>query len=48
MLAFLNHFLDALNLGNYTNIVIQTDYFDVGWYVDVNIGRWDKPFVVLQ
>lgn len=35
----------ALNDGNHDNSDIQTDYFDVGWYVDVNVGRWDKPFV---
>ncbi len=23
---------------------IQTDYFDTAWYVDVNIGKWDKPY----
>jgi hypothetical protein len=22
----------------------MTDYFDVGWYVDINIGSTDKPF----
>lgn len=25
---------------------IQTDYFHVKHYVDVNVGRWNKPFVV--
>lgn len=35
----------ALNTGNHDNSDVMTDYFDVGWYVDVNIGRWDKPFV---
>jgi hypothetical protein len=35
----------ALNDGNHDRSDSQTDYFDVGWYVDVNIGRWNKPFV---
>jgi hypothetical protein len=35
----------ALNYGNHDRSDIQTDYFDVGWYVDINIGRWDRPFV---
>lgn len=35
----------ALNLDNYDRSDIQTDYFDVGHYVSVHIGRWDKPFV---
>jgi len=24
----------------------QTDYFDTAYYVDVNIGNWNKPYVV--
>jgi len=24
----------------------MTDYFDTAYYVDVNIGKWDKPFEV--
>lgn len=34
----------ALNIGNHDRSDIQSDYFDVGWYVDICIGRWDKPF----
>lgn len=37
----------ALNRGNHNNSDIMTDYFDVGWYVEVDLGRWDKPFVNL-
>lgn len=35
----------ALNDGNHDNSDVMSDYFDVGWYVDVNVGRWDRPFV---
>jgi hypothetical protein len=45
-LAFLTEVLSAMNEGNYDNSDIQTDYFSVGWYVDVNIGKWNKPYVV--
>ena len=38
--------LSALNLDNHNNSDSMTDYFDVGHYVDVNIGRWNKPFIV--
>ena len=24
----------------------QTDYFDTAYYAHINIGKWDKPFVV--
>jgi hypothetical protein len=36
----------ALNSGNHDNSDIQTDYFDVGWYVHVNLGKWNKPYEV--
>ena len=34
----------AMNTGNHDNSDIQSDYFDVGWYADINIGKWDKPY----
>ena len=30
----------------YDNSDAQTDYFDTAYYVDVNIGKWNKPYVV--
>jgi hypothetical protein len=30
----------------YDNSDAMTDYFDTAYYVDVNIGNWDKPFEV--
>lgn len=38
---------DALNKDNYDRSDSMTDYFNVGHYVSVSIGRWDKPFVLL-
>ena len=45
-LGFLKEVLTAMNGGNHNNSDIQTDYFDVGWYVDVNIGSWNKPYTL--
>lgn len=42
--AFLEEVITAMNNGNHDRSDIQTDYFDVGWYVDVNIGQWNKPY----
>jgi hypothetical protein len=42
---FLDEVLRAMNVGNHDNSDIQTDYFDVGWYVHVNVGKWNKPYV---
>ena len=43
---FLTEVFTAMNKGNHDNSDIQTDYFDVGWYVDVNIGSWNKPYTL--
>lgn len=37
---------DAMDVGNHDRSDIQTDYFDVGWYVNINVGRWNKPYVL--
>lgn len=52
-LEFLAAAFAALNLdgdpdANFDKSDIQSDYFFVGWYVDVNVGRYDKPYVLIQ
>jgi len=37
--------IEAMNVGNHDNSEPQFDHFDVGWYVDINIGRWNKPYI---
>jgi hypothetical protein len=44
--AFLTEVLAVMNDGNWDKSDIQSDYFNVGWYVDVNIGAWNKPYTV--
>ena len=44
-LAFLKEVNTAMNVGNHDNSDIMTDYFDVGWYTNINVGKWDKPFI---
>jgi hypothetical protein len=41
----LNELLAVMNQGNHNNSDIQTDYFDVGWWTSVHIGRWNKPYI---
>lgn len=43
--AFLSEVIAAMNDGNHDRSDIQSDYFDVGWYIDVNVGRWDREYV---
>lgn len=40
--------ITAMNAGNWDRSEIQYDYHDVGWYVDVEIGRWNQPYTVTQ
>lgn len=47
-LAILEKAIPVLNTGNHDRSDIQSDYFDVGWYVNVNIGQWNKPYVVTK
>lgn len=44
--TFLLELKTAMMNGNHDNSEIQSDYFDVGWYVDINIGKYDKPYIV--
>ena len=47
-LAFLSDVIPAMNNGNHDNSDIMTEYFDVGWYVSVNLGRWVKAYIVSE
>ena len=44
-LEFMLEIFTVMNSGNHDNSDLMTDYFDVGWYVDVNIGKWDSPYI---
>lgn len=46
-LAFLSEVMPALNDGNWDHSRIEEDYFNVGWYVDVDIGSYRKPYRLL-
>lgn len=47
-LDVLKKIITILNTGNYNRSDIQSDYFDVGWYLSVNIGKWDKPYQLVK
>lgn len=46
--AALTELFDAMNDGNHDRSDIQTDYFDVGWYIDLNIGSWNAPYALVK
>ena len=35
---------EIINEGNFDESDSQTDYFHVGFYVNMSIGKWDKPY----
>lgn len=41
---FLVELISAMNVGNHDRSDSQTDYFDVGFYINVNVGQWNKPY----
>ena len=44
-LAFLSEVIPAMNIENFDNSDIMTDYFDVGYYINVNLVKYDKPYI---
>ena len=50
---FFEELIAAMNgkgtsIANHNNSDIMTDYFDVGWYVDINVGQWNKPYELVE
>lgn len=47
---FLKEVLNTIKVAGawYNNSDAMTDYFDVAFYIDINIGMWDKPYQLLQ
>jgi hypothetical protein len=43
---FLEELIAAMKgTGWYNNTDAQIDYFDIAYYLDINVGKWDKPYV---
>lgn len=36
----------AMNVGNHDNSRSEIDYFDIGWHININVGKWNKPYVL--
>lgn len=44
----LDYLQDALEImleGYYNNSDAMTDYFDCAWYMTIQVGKWDKPYM---
>ena len=46
-LEFLEKAYLILNAGNHNNSDAMTDYFDVGFYISINIGKFQKPYILI-
>lgn len=45
---FLSEVIPAMYSADYyDNSDAMTDYFDTAYYVDVNIGKWNKPYAIV-
>lgn len=44
--VFFTEILAVMNVDNWNHSDIQSDYFNVGYYIDINVGKWDKPYVL--
>lgn len=42
----LKRIFEIANRNNYDYSDVQSDYFDVGFYLNISIGSYDKPFVL--
>ena len=42
---FIKKSLKVINKRNWDNSDIQSDYFDVNFYLHMTIGEYDKPFI---
>ena len=40
--------VEITRLYNWDNSEPQTDYFDVNFYLYLNIGKWDKPYIKIE
>ena len=52
VLNFLKELKDAMNgkgstgEQNFDESDLQADYHFVGWYINIHVGQWDKPYIV--
>lgn len=42
---FVAEVMEVINAENHDNSDIMTDYFDVGFYFEMSVGEWNKPYI---
>ena len=44
----LNRIFQIANKGNHDRSDSQSDYFDVGFYLNIRVGKYDQPFQLIE
>lgn len=44
---FMMELLQIMKTGHYDHSDIMTDYFNTAWYIGINIGEWNKPYILI-
>jgi len=44
----LKELIEVMDTSNHDRSDPMVDHFDVGWYININIGQWDKPYTVAK
>lgn len=47
-LEFMNELLQIMKIGHYDYSDSMCDYFNCAWYIGINVGEWDKPYVLIN
>ena len=47
-LEYLEKAYAIMKTGHYDNSDVMTDYFDCAWYNHIVIGKWDKPYQLID
>lgn len=47
LLNLLTSIVNAMNVDNFDDSDAMSDYFNVGYYITVQFGKWDKPFQLI-
>lgn len=43
---FMTELLAIMKTGHYDHSDSMADYFDVAWYIGINVGDWNKPYIL--
>lgn len=45
-LDFMLELLEIMKIGHYDHSDAMVDYFNCAWYIEMNIGLWNKPYIL--